>query len=426
MIGAMLPKAVAFLLLPIYTIYLSPEDYGIISTINATASVIIIFFLLGIQSSSTRLYYDYSEEKDRNAMLGLMFIIIVITSLTFTIILFVFRKSISTVLLPNMEDNTLYIYLLIIAFLSIFPILPNTALRVKEKPYSFVFYNLIQSLIFIALNIYFVVIVEEGANGTLKAIIISSLIMAIIFSTFMIKYVKSLTKEFLNLSKIKGILIFSFPFIIHLLSWSVLSVSDRIMLAKFSTLDQVGIYSLGSQFMMIITIVVTSLNQAITPNLLRKYHDNNALEQRFMNKIIISSLVLIGLIGIVFNLILEPLIYFMSDDMYHVDYEFVDFLIISALFHTAYLYVVVPLFINKKSLSISVITGLSALANILLNYISIEEYGILGVAIATCISKSLMFLGVFFTSKKEYVGYKYPLLLTFLIISIFSIIIFLN
>jgi O-antigen/teichoic acid export membrane protein len=47
-IGNFLPQAAGFILLPIYSKYLLPEDYGIVSSMQVISSIFIIFFTLAI------------------------------------------------------------------------------------------------------------------------------------------------------------------------------------------------------------------------------------------------------------------------------------------------------------------------------------------------------------------------------------------
>ena len=57
-IGLILPQAVGFLLLPIITRYLTPEDYGIVSSVGVLGTILAIFLTLAVDTSIYRLYYD--------------------------------------------------------------------------------------------------------------------------------------------------------------------------------------------------------------------------------------------------------------------------------------------------------------------------------------------------------------------------------
>jgi len=77
-IGSIIPKAIGFFLLPIFTRYLSPAEYGII---NYTESVTLFLFAITILSLNTyllRYVFDYKKEEDRKKLIGNVFLFITI------------------------------------------------------------------------------------------------------------------------------------------------------------------------------------------------------------------------------------------------------------------------------------------------------------------------------------------------------------
>ena len=64
MVGQFLQKAVSFLLLPVWTIYLTPSDYGIMGTLNAYGNVLNILLMFGIYGAVTRYYFDFKQDHE--------------------------------------------------------------------------------------------------------------------------------------------------------------------------------------------------------------------------------------------------------------------------------------------------------------------------------------------------------------------------
>ena len=65
-IGNILPKAAGFFLLPVYTRYLTPADYGIVSSMQVLSTILAVAFTLAIERSIYRLYWDYKTDNDKN------------------------------------------------------------------------------------------------------------------------------------------------------------------------------------------------------------------------------------------------------------------------------------------------------------------------------------------------------------------------
>ena len=84
-LGNILPQTAGFVLLPVYTAYLDPEQYGIVNAMTVLGSVIGIILTLGIDRGIYRLYYDYSEEV-RKKYLGTIIIGLSVFSLAFCLI----------------------------------------------------------------------------------------------------------------------------------------------------------------------------------------------------------------------------------------------------------------------------------------------------------------------------------------------------
>jgi O-antigen/teichoic acid export membrane protein len=61
-IGRFFPKAAGFFMLPIFSRYLSPEDYGILGSMEVLAYFMSLFFTLTLEFSIHPFYADYKTE----------------------------------------------------------------------------------------------------------------------------------------------------------------------------------------------------------------------------------------------------------------------------------------------------------------------------------------------------------------------------
>src|SRR5262252_89989 len=76
-------RGLSFFLLPIYTRYLSPSEYGVIEIIELLAAVMIV--VVGVPmfaDSITRLYFDFSDEKARASVVSTGMILTILLSST--------------------------------------------------------------------------------------------------------------------------------------------------------------------------------------------------------------------------------------------------------------------------------------------------------------------------------------------------------
>ena len=53
-IGGLLPQVIGFFLLPVYTRFLTPEDYGIVEVVGSVGALLFVFIRLGMGGAITR------------------------------------------------------------------------------------------------------------------------------------------------------------------------------------------------------------------------------------------------------------------------------------------------------------------------------------------------------------------------------------
>ncbi|MDD4940271.1 MAG: oligosaccharide flippase family protein, partial [Candidatus Omnitrophica bacterium] len=58
-------KAINFLLLPLYTRFLSPHDYGIFAVVSSIGVFLSIFLLLALDGAMCRFYFEYRNEPEK-------------------------------------------------------------------------------------------------------------------------------------------------------------------------------------------------------------------------------------------------------------------------------------------------------------------------------------------------------------------------
>ncbi|MFN7691695.1 MAG: lipopolysaccharide biosynthesis protein, partial [Bacteroidota bacterium] len=63
-------KFVSFLLIPIFTYYLSPEDYGTVAMVTIVVTFLNLFYNPGMVSATMRLYHDTDNEEERKELIG--------------------------------------------------------------------------------------------------------------------------------------------------------------------------------------------------------------------------------------------------------------------------------------------------------------------------------------------------------------------
>ncbi|MCK4656876.1 MAG: oligosaccharide flippase family protein, partial [candidate division Zixibacteria bacterium] len=244
MLGSVASRMVGFVMIPVYTRFLTPADYGVLELVSLTIDIVGMFAALGIHSAITRFYFDYKNQDDRNEVITTALISTLILASIPTSIL-IYRADLLSNLVFGAGQYSYYFQLLLLAnFLDMVVMVPMTVLTIKEKSRTYVGFGLLRLALSLSLNIYFVVVLELGVVGILYSSLISIAVSTVLLTIVVMRKFRfrfSLTKAIKMLK-------FGLPLVIAALGTFVLNFADRYFLEHFGTLRMVGLYAVGYKF----------------------------------------------------------------------------------------------------------------------------------------------------------------------------------
>jgi O-antigen/teichoic acid export membrane protein len=405
-LGKILPKVMGFILIPLYTRFLTTSDYGIVAVASVIIDIMIIILSMGLPASVTRYYFDYAKElKEFRDYLGSIFIVLLLMSLTIILSLTFFGKPIFTNLFSEVPFSPYIKLALWTSFFTTMGIIPLNLYRAKERALLYISLTLSHFIITTGFIVYFVVVLREGALGKIKGVFYASLILSVIY------LILTIQKSNFTLSKSKIFSAFSFglPLVPHALSALILSSADRILLERLSTLSQVGLYNIGYQIGQAFTLIMSSIAYAWVPI----YYSIAKDELEHKAKKIFSRM---ATLYIAFGAILaagvilfsKEIIYFMTTEGFYDSHLVVPLIAAGYFIYLIYIMSVRALYLKKRTYIVAPITILAAIINIGLNILWIPDYGMMGAAYATLISfliQSILIL--IFAQKTYYIPYEY-------------------
>lgn len=169
------------------------------------------------------------------------------------------------------------------------------------------------------------------------------------------------------------------------------------MIQKISGVEQVGIYSVAYSIGNAINIISNSINQTITPWLYRKLKDNDYKEIR---KNITYIFLIVLLIISVFILIVPEMLNIIAAKEYKEALDVVRPVAASTFFSFVYgLFATIEFYFDKNKFSM-IISGISALTNILLNLVFINLFDYRAAGYTTMVCYALLAIGhLIYTNK---------------------------
>ena len=397
-IGRVLPQAANFLLLPLYTRFLTPADYGIVNSMHLLATILLLLFSLYVDRAVYRLYYDYKTTEEKRDYLGTTLIFIVCLSVFVLFFLFLVKDYIGLIY-KTIDFYPYYYYMIIGAFFRVFSLVPKVYFQVKEKASVFISLSLLEFVLTTSLILLYVVGFGAGAVGMLKASAFSALLVTPIYFVISLKMINFK----LDFGILKSILHYSLPLVPTAAAAWILNLSDRIFIERYFSMSDVGIYSLGYKVAGIVLIFTAAFNQAYNPVFfkLANSEDQDEAKKKLYryNNIFISITLLIFFVITIFS---KEVIVVLLDPKYRESYKIVP--IIAFAYLISQVSGLLNLFMGqeKKNIQLMYMIIFSAFLNIGLNFLLIPIFGVYGAGYATVLSFMVMFIVQYWYSKRCY------------------------
>lgn len=381
LLGNCLPKVLSFILIPIYTNYLTTSEYGISDLLTTTISLLIPFFTLNIQDAVMRFSLDEHYKKEDIFSIALRVI------LAGSILLSIGTIIVSFFKIPALDNSYLFFFVLMY-FTTTINNTMSLFCRGIDKVKVVVIGGILQSVATLSANILFLVIFDWGLNGYLLAHTLGSIIALItyFFGAELYKYTKySVTKGIL-----KEMVIYSFPMVFSAIAWWINDASDRYILTWISGTSVSGLYSISYKIPNILMIFQNIFAQAWSISAVKEF-DKNDSDNFISNMYNIINFAMIFLCSatMIANIPIAKILY--SNEFFNA-WKYVPPLLISVVFNAMYLFIgsLFTAVKDTKNLSFSTIIG--ALTNTLCNFIFIYLWGAYGAALATMLGFFVSFL----------------------------------
>jgi O-antigen/teichoic acid export membrane protein len=199
---------------------------------------------------------------------------------------------------------------------------------------------------------------------------------------------------------IKFALSFGVPVVFHHFTGIIHSSIDRVILERYVSLHELGIYTLGYQIGMVLSVIVSSFNKTWIPNYYELMQNDLVDRPYHVKRALNFWLPFVGFFCLIGSLWSSEFLFFMTPTRYHASAKIVPIILFGYVFECLYYFAVNPIFFYKKTKILPFATGSAALLNIGLNFLFIPKYGIMGAAYATVISFAYTALVIYQIGKR--------------------------
>lgn len=395
--GTLLARLVSFVMLPVYTRYLTPADYGILQLLDITLDIAAILVSAGALAGVTRFYFKTDDPERRRRLLSTAFLTQLGLNLLGTAGVFLLATPIWRMLLDG-EGSPWFVRVAAANFtLGILANVPLLLLQLRQQAARFVTLSVVKLFLQLSLNIVFVVVLRSGPFGVLLSTFVANLVFGGVLCVGLLRH----TGIHFDRGIFRELRKFGLPYQFEKAGTFIIAFGDRFFLKAFRGLAEVGVYGVAYQFGFLLTgSIARPLYRAWNPQrhqlagLPRKERDaryNRGF--RLINLVLVSASTAIAL-GI------TPMLGVMVTPEFFVAARYVPIIILASLFQIWTGTVGLGITITERTHYAAWATYIATGTVLLLYVVLIPPYGAMGAAVATLVSQLARFLAYYYWSHR--------------------------
>lgn len=373
-LGTFGSKLLVFLLMPLYTAWLSTTQYSTAELITSTANLLIPLACVGISNGIFR----FAAEREANkkavfssslALLGIGFggflllcpllsLIDYFTGYTWLIVLYVLFADLQAVCAQY--------------------------IRAIDRTRLFAIQGILNTVLTILFNVIFLVVFDLGVVGYVLSVIVGNLFTTV-FLVIRAKLWQVFSLSSIDRRMMKDLLRFSLPLIPTTVCWLITDLSDRYMVTYFCGDHINGIYSAAYKIPTIVNLISGIFMQAWQFSAVAQSSDEEACKS-FYSEVFrgFLSVIMIGAAGLI--LLSRFLSGLLLNSAYFEAWQFMPTLLCATALEAIVSFLATVYMVRKKSMHSFLTAMVGTLLNIALNLLLIPTWGALGAAVATLAS----------------------------------------
>lgn len=252
-VASLAQRGLSFILLPVYTRFLKPADYGVLELLTGLSAVLFGLLLLGLPSALTKvLHRDCETEAEKAAALPTAMALDAVPLLLGGGLLMLFAEPIGRWLIGEPGYGGMVVLTVAAVILASLVDLVLAGFRAREQALSFVYLNLAQFGGSMVLNVLLVVAFKLGIWGVLWGNLIAAFLalpvgLWLARADLLPRFERRLVRPLLTF----GILVVPTA----ITGW-VITMADRYVLRYYGALEDVAVYAVGYKIGMILQMAV--------------------------------------------------------------------------------------------------------------------------------------------------------------------------
>ncbi len=406
-VSTIVGRFLTFLLVPFYTNVFAASDYGIVSNLYVFIAIFNVVFIFGMDAAYLKFgsSIEIGDEKDN---FSTPFLSIISVGVIISGLILLLKSQIFWIFdIPSSYIYLIY-YVAGILLIDNISVLPFIKLRLQRKAKKFALFKIINIIVNVVLNLYLILKLHWGIEAVFFSNLAASLVSLLILMPDIIKNIKlKFNKELL-----KGLLKFGLPYLPAGLAAMLIQGIDRPIITHLTNLSITGLYSANYKLGIFMMLFVNMFQYAWQPFFLQTAKEDNAKD--VFSKVLTYFTLAAAIMLVIVSLFVGDIARLSYHGHTLIGKEYLGGLIIVPVILMGYMFngmygiFTAGIYIKSKSIYVPIMTAIGAIVNVVLNFILIPVWGIMGAAFATLFAYMVMAAGYLIITQRFYkINYEY-------------------
>lgn len=377
--GDLLLKAASFLTFPIYTRLFSTTDYGKFAYVSTGVSFLAAILALGGETAFTRFYFEAKTDDERRAIASSWFGFLGAWTVVVAVALLPLSSALARASFGDATDRLLYALAILGVPVTLISTFLGQVLRNQFRAKLFTLLNVATTTIGIGLSLWAVIGLRLGVAGVLAG----TLVAGVLVLPVRIWAARDLLRPVFEWRWVREMLAFGVPLVPTGIAYWVFSVSDRILLGKLSTMEQVGLYSAANSITSLLGLAYLTIGQAWTPHAMRLYESDPEEARHTFGRLLTHILVGFGFATVAFTAFAHEGLRVLSTAEFLPAAAAVGPLSLGFLGYASTAVTALSISLRKRTKYLALYSWVAAVLNVLLNLLLVPRWGMVAAGWST-------------------------------------------
>jgi O-antigen/teichoic acid export membrane protein len=411
-------SAFGLVLVPVYSRKLNAGDFGVLSLLTVTLTLVTIVLKFGLNHAFFRHYYETDDPEHRRKIVGSTLVFVFLSSAVATVFLWMLAPQAAAILFRGNQTRANLVQLVfLICFFEVISLVPDSILRAKFKSARYSALNITAFLFQLVVIVYLVLAVGANVRNVLIGRLIGAAFEALLFYAMVFR---DLSLKF-SLGELRGLLSFGTPLIFGQVSFHLFMMIDRFFLERYAKESELGAYAMANTLVSVVTILVTvPFSQVWTVMRFSVMNEEGANE--YYSRVLTYILFVSMFFALCVSAVAGDGLTLFSLIGYWKAAAIIPLLGLAAVLDCASRVLNVGITLKKRTIFAPIVIIAALAVNVSLNFWLIPRYGIMGATVST-LASYVVFCGLRYWASNLFFKVRYEWKRVFTILGLGSAII---